>query len=1219
MKRALIILACALSVAVHAAPAPPVTSGTLLWLNGDAMTGSLVAATGTTASWQSPLFADPVVVTWDALHRADWPVTAASGTDPFFCTMRDGSTILGDLVAVSGSSVTIHGSRYGSVQIDRGQLLSARRREGDDLVFSGPAGEAGWQPRAPDNNDDNGDRKDSASRVITAMAGGGLCLPYWNRGAILNVALPDAMDIEFHVQSSEQPNFRLTLGDTPGANMAIQTWGDEIVVTSGADFKLVRKMAPSDREVALRLCWDRTARRCQVYTPGGQLLADWTVTGVDTTGNGGLLLQNKGSDLELSFLRVRKWNGAAPPVIDASQPRVELADGRIMQGAPSATGTDGALVLSGSAIAPLVTGTAPRVTGTSGGLGLKDVDAIVFSADTSGTGSSSETLTYADGTYLKGRILSVAQGVATVETAFSANPLPVSMDGLRQLTIQPPGAAPADGSHQAEDILRLGKVTLHGTLTGGDDANPRWLPAGGVVAVTPSPAAPFEIQRYVPPDRPIASSPALFYTHGGDVLPGNLHSLDRTGVEFDSGITQATRLPAASLEAIQFGSGGIASLHGFSTPGWTVIKGNEKSVRRTGDSVEMDPGSALGNAGAMQSSDIRFRIKTGAGLSAIRVRLFCEGTEPAKSHNLLFASNGMMLMCGSEANEGQFDEPRVDAQAPDGDIEVRLEILDDDVNVYLNGVSALKVPVSAASRAGSGLVIEPAGVWGNTGQSVTITDFSMSAKPGATWLPEVAPDVKGQALSIPRFRRDDPPLHALIAANGDLLRGEIEAATTSSFGFRSGMEELTVPRDRVKAVIWLPKPIEVQPPAATAAPKPLDAILDQRMNMMITFGQATLSSMTNWLQASYPGLKFQLPPKKKKRKRGQPAEARAAMMSLGSGTVRETLDKVCAAFGMKYSVDDNGVIVIVPDNGAAHPADLVDKVYWLKPGSLPADAPAEKTLAAKGISFPAGTDVEWQPDEGQLTMRNTAASQERLAQLVNTDFGGSMGSPTHWLVLTSGARMALAVDKFGKDAITGWHPLYGRCTIRTQDVAMVRSYPLAPSAAMKSLQGWQPYYAPEPVLPTAGGDSDASIGKPAAEFKLGLLGGGQFDLAANKGKVVVLDFWATWCGPCVRSLPGLIDSMKGFPPDRVTFVGVNQDEPSATVQQFLETRGWKLAVALDDGGTVGHQYGADSIPHTVIVGADGKIAWVKTGYDPDGEGDAAKEVTQLLNPAPAVH
>jgi peroxiredoxin len=94
--------------------------------------------------------------------------------------------------------------------------------------------------------------------------------------------------------------------------------------------------------------------------------------------------------------------------------------------------------------------------------------------------------------------------------------------------------------------------------------------------------------------------------------------------------------------------------------------------------------------------------------------------------------------------------------------------------------------------------------------------------------------------------------------------------------------------------------------------------------------------------------------------------------------------------------------------------------------------------------------------------------------------------------------------------------------------------------------------------------------------------------------------------------------MAGFSPDRVKFVGVNEDEPAGQVKQFLETRGLNLTVALDDGGHVGQQYGADAIPHTVIIGPDGKIAWVKTGYTPGGEGDAAKEVNQLLA-APAPH
>ena len=196
--------------------------------------------------------------------------------------------------------------------------------------------------------------------------------------------------------------------------------------------------------------------------------------------------------------------------------------------------------------------------------------------------------------------------------------------------------------------------------------------------------------------------------------------------------------------------------------------------------------------------------------------------------------------------------------------------------------------------------------------------------------------------------------------------------------------------------------------------------------------------------------------------------------------------------------------------------------------------------------------------------------------------------------------------------MTGTHPLYGHCRVPMEDVYAVRSTPPEPTAAARAVGGWQTTFAPEPILPESGGEGSELLGKDAPAFKLKTLDGGEFDLGAQRGKVVVLDFWATWCGPCIKSLPGLMEAMGRFSGDKVCLVGVNQAEAPEAVKRFLESHGWTLAVALDAGQTVAKQCGVDGIPHTVIVGPDGKVVWVHTGAAPDADEQATTVVKKLL-------
>ena len=382
---------------------------------------------------------------------------------------------------------------------------------------------------------------------------------------------------------------------------------------------------------------------------------------------------------------------------------------------------------------------------------------------------------------------------------------------------------------------------------------------------------------------------------------------------------------------------------------------------------------------------------------------------------------------------------------------------------------------------------------------------------------------------------------------------------------------------------------------ARAARKLLDRPMDQRM------WYGGMKQLVSAMQRAAPELKFKLPPK---------LPDQQVQRSLTRPTVGDTLAAACEQFDLRYRIE--GDAVVIEENSPAAGTDLMSKVYWLKPGAWPNKGSARDVLAARGITFVGGAGADWQDSARQLEMTNTPANQQKLADLLAGEFGGTLGSPDGWLRLTNGGGLGMAVERFGPDTVTGTHPLYGRCTVPLSMVYTIRNTPPAPAAAGSGVNGWRLAYAPEPVLPASGGQSSPLLGKDAPAFKLAMLDGGSFDLGKEKGNVVVLDFWATWCGPCVRSLPGLIESMTRFPADRVKFVGINQAEAPAQVKRFLETRGWKLAVALDAGQNVARQYGVDGIPHTVVIGPDGKVAWTKTGYDPEAETQAAEAVEKLL-------
>lgn len=142
----------------------------------------------------------------------------------------------------------------------------------------------------------------------------------------------------------------------------------------------------------------------------------------------------------------------------------------------------------------------------------------------------------------------------------------------------------------------------------------------------------------------------------------------------------------------------------------------------------------------------------------------------------------------------------------------------------------------------------------------------------------------------------------------------------------------------------------------------------------------------------------------------------------------------------------------------------------------------------------------------------------------------------------------------------------------------------------------------------------AEIGKPAPDLSIQALNGkGKISLAALQGKVVIVDFWATWCGPCKESFPKL-EALSKKLGDRVEIIGISVDDEVGGVADFAKANGATFAIGWDERHAIAGRWGTfNTMPTTFVVDPTGKVRYVHDGYR-DGEDDRmAKEVAILLD------
>lgn len=106
----------------------------------------------------------------------------------------------------------------------------------------------------------------------------------------------------------------------------------------------------------------------------------------------------------------------------------------------------------------------------------------------------------------------------------------------------------------------------------------------------------------------------------------------------------------------------------------------------------------------------------------------------------------------------------------------------------------------------------------------------------------------------------------------------------------------------------------------------------------------------------------------------------------------------------------------------------------------------------------------------------------------------------------------------------------------------------------------------------------------------------QFDVEQYAGKVVVLDFWASWCVPCRRSFPWLNAMQAKFADRGLVIVGVNLDMERADAERFLEDYPAEFSIVYDDNQELARAYGVVAMPSSYVIGRDGSIVAQHMGF-----------------------
>ena len=1060
MKQKCWMLLGIVTLCVSSLPADEEASATLFWGNGDSLPGTLVSAEGDTLVWNAPaLFAEPLELNLNVLSSVRFPESGDAGdafADEFRITMADNNVLSGSISAVSGDTITFQSQRHGRLVLLKDQILNLQRRQEKGLVFLGPRGIEGWKARGTGAK--LSDWKEENDGSLTTLTG--------ETGIYRPMDFPERCEVEVVLTSSRMPDFILSLGSSEKGNPRVEMWGDELICRCGLDFVELKTVRPDERKLHFHVFADFRKQVMAVYSNTGRLLGQTSTPGARRWAKPtlGLVVEAVDGDLTVKSLRVSEWDGRLPRNLTPGQTRVQTRNGDIHYGTISGYSPESEKL---SVKLNDVSETLPDGAGRMMEFPVEELTNLVLSTAEQQANDAGKTMvSWKNGGFVSGKLVSLTSKAAIIQTSYSVEPVKCSLLGLR--TIRLPNS---ESASEEPDRLFFDGGTLRGNLTVEDHetAPIRWRPVGGRNSTTLVSRGKARFQRGREASRLLIDTgafPDVIFLKGGDVIPCRVESCDKEHVRLSSPVADVRQLRNENIKALELGSVSRERQAGFGADGWKKINGAATAAE---EKLTFRSAGGFGNAHILTGNSLSFRLRwTSRTYGTMTTWLYAEKlTSPEHATPVTFTFSPTQLSVTDQAPDqnqgmvffggGNMGEPSGIVKTPTRDAEVEMVARDGKVSITINGEKLKTFPMRSGSPGARGLLFSSSITLVNVRNSVQpkddaklqpleISEFAVRNISGTSAAQFINEEARSRTLTVPRFRRDDPPTHVVLAPNGDLLRGRLNAVTDTHVHFESRLEEFRFPRERVAAVIWLADP-----------------------------------------------------------------ESESDLPDRPETAVQAQLD--------------NGyTITITPQR--------------MKDGRL-------------------------------IGSSNLLGNCQIPALSIRDLF---LGSPD------------------GRDEIL-------------------------------SYVSWIPTQAPEPAWDTTddatSDEQSPLIGTVAEDFELETLSGEKFRLSDHQDKVVILDFWATWCGPCVVALPQYIEATSRFDESEAIFVAVNLEESKDRIRAFLDRQNLAPTVALDRGSVIARRFGVSGIPHSVVLGKGNVIRHVTVGLQ-----DGLKEKTQahidaLLNPVSA--